>query len=399
MKYVIVIADGAADVPLDDLGGKTPLETARIPYTDELVANGIIGCVRTVPPGMQPGSDVAIMSLLGNDPAACYSGRAPIEAVARGITLGQSEWAFRCNLVTIIDNVMIDHSSDNISSEEAAILIGEVNRRFGSETLAFYSGVSYRNLMTYKGDFDGVTTPPHDILDKEISPYLPQGRGADLLQSMIRESQVFLPDHEVNRNRKKANKHPATSLWFWGEGTPPVFESFKKKYGLSGAIIAAVDLVRGIGILMGWDVIDVPGATGYFDTSYEGKGSHAIDALEDYEVVCVHIEAPDEAGHAGLPHEKIRAIEAIDTHIVGPIVHHLQSGGLPWRMLLMPDHPTPSTIRTHTADPVPFVIGGSDIEPNGRTSFTEQEAAIRGFMVEKGHTLMDFFLSPRPKLL
>jgi 2,3-bisphosphoglycerate-independent phosphoglycerate mutase len=396
LKYIIVIVDGAADVSLEELGNKTPLEAARLPAMDRLASKGITGTVKNVPADMPPGSDVAIMSLLGNNPHKYYTGRAPIEAAARGIKLEQDEWAFRCNLVTIIDGIMKDHSAGNISSDEAKALITEANNNLSTKKIKFYSGVSYRNLMIFKGDFEGHTTPPHDILDKEVKEYLPSGRGAKILQSLIKQSQTFLPDHEINRKRLRETKNPATSIWFWGEGKPPVFESFKKKYGLDGAIIAAVDLVRGLGILMGWEVIDVPGITGYIDTNYAGKGSFAIRALEKYDIICVHIEAPDEAGHAGSPHEKVKAIEQIDMHIIGPLLNHFNTTGCEWRMLIMPDHPTPCTIRTHTKDPVPFIIAGSGIRWNGGKSFTEAEAASTGLTIEQGYTLMDFFLSTNP---
>jgi 2,3-bisphosphoglycerate-independent phosphoglycerate mutase len=396
MKYIIIIPDGAADVPLKALGNTTPFAAARIPFMDSLALQGLIGTVKTVPANMLPGSDVAIMSLLGNNPQTYYTGRAPIEAAARGIRLEQHEWAFRCNLVTIIDNIMKDHSAGNISSGEAKVLIDEVNKRLGTENIRFYNGVSYRNLMTFKGDFGGHTTPPHDILDKEVEEYIPSGRNAQLLQSLISASQNFLPDHDINQKRIKESKNPATSIWLWGEGKATVFESFKKKYGLDGAIIAAVDLVRGIGILMGWDVIEVPGITGYIDTNYAGKGSYAIGALDKYDIICIHIEATDEAGHAGSAQEKIKALEQIDTHIVGPLITHFRTTGGEWRILIMPDHPTPCTIRTHTHDPVPFIIAGSNIRWNGGKSFSEAEAEATHLAIEQGHTMMDFFLSPDP---
>jgi 2,3-bisphosphoglycerate-independent phosphoglycerate mutase len=396
MKYIVIIPDGAADIPLKELGNKTPFAAARIPSMDSLASQGLIGTVRTVPADMTPGSDVAIMSLLGNNPQTYYTGRAPIEAAARRIKLKQNEWAFRCNLVTIIDNIMKDHSAGNISSGEAKVLIEEVNKRLGTETIRFYSGVSYRNLMTFKGDFEGHTTPPHDILDKEVKEYLPSGTKADLLQSLITASQTFLPDHDINQKRIKESKNPATSIWFWGEGKATVFESFKKKYGLDGAIIAAVDLVRGIGILMGWDVIEVPGITGYIDTNYAGKGSYAIRALDRYDILCIHIEATDEASHAGSAQEKVKAIEQIDTHILSPLINHFRTTGSEWRVLIMPDHPTPCTLRTHTHDPVPFIIAGSNIRWNGGRSFTEAEAESTGLTIEQGYTIMDFFLSSNP---
>lgn len=389
MKYVVIIPDGAADIPLSKLDGKTPLETAALPNLHAIALQGKCGKVQTVPEGMPPGSDVAIMSLLGNNPLICYTGRAPIEAAAQGIVLKPEEWAFRCNLVTITDNIMKDHSAGNISSEEANTLIAEVNRRLSSGDIRFYSGVSYRNLMIITLDYRGKTTPPHDILDRPVKEYLPSGEGSDILKKLIESSREFLPGHPVNQKRKNKGKNIASSIWFWGEGKSPKIKPFVDKFGIQGAIIAAVDLVRGLGMLMGWKVVDVPGATGFIDTNYKGKGEAAIKALADSDIVAVHIEAPDEAGHAGNPHEKIQALEQLDTHIIGPVFSHLSSGSEPFRILIMPDHPTPCTIRTHTREPVPFVIAGSDVESNGCEKFTEKEAGDTGLFVDAGYKMME----------
>lgn len=395
MKYVIIIPDGAADIPLNELDGKTPLETAAIPNLHRIASQGKCGQVRTVPEGMPPGSDVAIMSLLGNDPLTCYTGRAPIEAAAQGISLKPEEWAFRCNLVTITDNIMKDHSAGNITSAEAKTLIQEVNRNLGTAGIRFYSGVSYRNLMIITRDYHGKTTPPHDILDKPIDEYLPSGEGAGILKDLIDSSREFLPGHPVNEKRKGEGKNIATSIWFWGEGKAPKIKPFIDKYGIQGSIIAAVDLVRGLGMLMGWKIIDVPGATGFIDTNYRGKGDAAIKALSVSDIVAVHIEAPDEAGHAGNPHEKIDALKQIDTHIIGPVFSYLSSLSEPWRILIMPDHPTPCTIRTHTREPVPFVIAGSDVESNGCRMFTEKAAGATGLLVDAGFKMMEMLVENR----
>jgi 2,3-bisphosphoglycerate-independent phosphoglycerate mutase len=392
MKYAIIITDGAADIPLEELDKKTPLEVAAMPNSTALASRGQCGTVQTVPGNMPPGSDVAIMSLLGNNPLECYTGRAPIEAAARGITLEPEEWAFRCNLVTISGNIMKDHSAGNISTREAEILMDEINKRLRTKAIRFYSGVSYRNLMIIKGEFQGTTTPPHDILDKQIDSYLPTGKGSNILRKLITSSREFLPDHPVNRERKASGKNRASSVWFWGEGKAPEIKPFFDKYGIRGTIIAAVDLVRGLGRLMGWKVVDVPGATGYFDTNYQGKGEAAVKALGDSDIIAVHIEAPDEAGHAGKPGEKIKALEQIDTHIIGPVYSYLSTGSEPWRILIMPDHPTPSTIRTHTREPVPFVIAGSDVESNGCSGFTEKEAKATGLFVDAGYKIMDMLV-------
>lgn len=392
MKYAIIITDGAADVPLPELGGKTPLEAAHIPNLHTIAAMGKCGKVQTVPKELPPGSDVAIMSLLGNNPLTCYTGRAPIEAAAQGIVLAPGEWAFRCNLVTVTDHIMKDHSAGNISSEEAKALIDEVNRRLRTENIRFYPGVSYRNLMIISLDFRGTTTPPHDILDKPVGEYLPTGKGSDILKSLIESSGEFLPGHPVNRKRAGRGKNIASSIWFWGEGRAPKIKPFFDRFGINGSMIAAVDLVRGLGKLMGWKVIDVPGATGFIDTNYRGKGEAAIKALAGSDIVAVHIEAPDESGHAGNAHEKVQAIEQIDTHIIGPVFSYLSAGSEPWRILIMPDHPTPCTIRTHTREPVPFVIAGSDVTSNGCKMFTEKEAGATGLFVDAGYKMMEMLV-------
>lgn len=393
MKYAIIITDGAADVNLKELDGKTPLSAAVKPNIDRIASSGLCGTVKTVPEGISPGSDVAIMSVLGYDPVKYYSGRAPIEAAAKGIKLLPSEIAFRCNLVTIIDDIMKDHSAGNITQEEAEDLMKTINEKMGTKDIRFYSGVSYRNLMILNGKYKGTLTPPHDILDQDINSYLPQGTGAELLKSLIKKSREFLPSHNVNQKRLKQNKNIASSIWFWGEGTIPKFTSFNDKFGLNGAIISAVDLVRGLGILIGWEPIYVQGATGFFDTNYSGKGTSAVSALKDYDIVCVHIEAPDEAGHIGNAIEKIKAIEQIDKHIVGPLLDYFLKTDESFRILILPDHPTPCTIRTHTSDSVPFTIWGSDVVSNRCSSFCEKEAAKTGLHINKGNTLIDFFLS------
>jgi 2,3-bisphosphoglycerate-independent phosphoglycerate mutase len=392
MKYAIIIIDGAADVKLDELGGLTPLEAANKPFMDGIAAIGTSGLVKTVPDNLSPGSDVAIMSLLGNDPARFYSGRAPIEASARGIALAKDEWAFRCNLVTIVNGVMKDHSSSNISNDEAKALIAFVQEKLGSDIATFYSGVSYRNLMTYRGDWEGKTKPPHDILDQKAESFLPHGKGSEPLVELIRKSQSLLADHPINLKRMKDGKNPATSIWFWGEGKAPRMESFYEKYMMKGAMIAAVDLPCGIGMLMGWDCIAVEGATGYFDTNYAGKGEAAVAALGKYDIVCVHIEAPDEAGHAGEVKEKVLAIERIDRHIVGPVLGMLQNCKDEYKLLVSPDHPTPCTVRTHVNEPVPFEVCGTNVPHNGARKYTEADAASTGLFLARGWEMMDYFL-------
>jgi 2,3-bisphosphoglycerate-independent phosphoglycerate mutase len=391
-KHAIVILDGAADYPLPSLDGKTPLEAAKTPNLDRIVRLGMLGRVLNVPEGLQPGSDVAIMTLLGNDAKAHYSGRAPIEAVAKGITLGKGEWAFRCNFVTIENGVMKDYSAGGIANEEASELIEALNAEFGADGIRFHPGVSYRNLMVYKGEMEVTTTPPHDILDKDTAPYIPSGKGADLLTTLMKRSRPLLANHPVNLRRRQQGKNPANSIWFWGQGTSPDLPDFRKNRGMTGAVITAVDLVRGIGILMGFDCIQVPGATGFVNTNYKGKAEAAVKALKNHDLVCVHIEGPDESGHNGNPADKIEAIEKIDALIVGPLLSYLEEQTEGFRILALPDHPTPCALKTHTSDPVLFAAAGLGLKPNGFSAFTEKEAALSNLYITPGHTLMDFFL-------
>jgi 2,3-bisphosphoglycerate-independent phosphoglycerate mutase len=391
-KHAIVILDGAADYPLPSLDGKTPLEAAKTPNLDRIVRLGMLGRVLNVPEGLQPGSDVAIMTLLGNDAKAHYSGRAPIEAVAKGITLGKGEWAFRCNFVTIENGVMKDYSAGGIANEEASELIEALNAEFGADGIRFHPGVSYRNLMVYKGEMEVTTTPPHDILDKDTAPYIPSGKGADLLTTLMKRSRPLLANHPVNLRRRQQGKNPANSIWFWGQGTSPDLPDFRKNRGMTGAVITAVDLVRGIGILMGFDCIQVPGATGFVNTNYKGKADAAVKALKNHDLVCVHIEGPDESGHNGNPADKIEAIEKIDALIVGPLLSYLEEQTEGFRILALPDHPTPCALKTHTSDPVLFAAAGLGLKPNGFSAFTEKEAALSNLYITPGHTLMDFFL-------
>ena len=392
MKYAIVIPDGAADVPLDELGGKTPLQAARKPHMDWLAAHGRCGLVRTIPPDMDPGSDVAIMSLLGYDPRQFYTGRAPLEAAARGLSLAHDEWVFRCNFVTIIDGRMEDHSAGHISTEEGAALIAELNRVIARERIRFYPGVSYRHLMTLQGEVSVKTTPPHDILGQPIAPHMPTGPGSEILCTLIQRSEAVLAGHEVNQVRRDLNENPATHIWLWGQGKMPELPSFADRFGRTGAVVAAVDLVRGLAKLIGWQCIDVPGATGYLDTNYAGKAQGAIEALGQYDVVAVHVEAPDEAGHQGDAAAKVHAIEQIDRHIVGPVLEHLRGLGQPWRMLVMPDHATPCTRRTHLPEPVPFAMAGEGISSVVALDFTEAAAAQSDLHVDRGWELMEYFL-------
>ncbi len=394
MKYAIVIPDGAADLPLAELDHHTPLQAAKIPTIDAIAAMGRIGTVRNVPEGFAPGSDVAILSVLGYDPRADYTGRAPLEAAAQDLAIEPGMWVFRCNLVTIIDELMEDYSAGHISTAEAATLIAALNAAMASETVAFHPGVSYRHLMTYRGDVKVTTTPPHDILGEPIAKHLPTGKGADALRTLMARSRDLLAGHEVNAVRADLGENVASSIWLWGQGTPPVLEPFARRFGLTAAVITAVDLVRGIAALTGMDRIDVEGATGYVDTNYAGKGRAAVEALDTHDLVVVHVEAPDECGHNAQVDLKIKAIENIDRHVVKPILERLKAEGDDWRILVLPDHPTPCAVRTHTTDPVPFAIAGKDVVGVVADRFDEAAAAASDLHIRFGHEMMEYLTKP-----
>ncbi len=391
-KYVIIVPDGAADEPLDQFEGRTPLEAAETPNMDRISIEGRQGLVRTVPDGLEPGSDVAQMSLLGYDPLRYYSGRAPIEAAARGVRLGLEDWVFRCNLVTIADGVMIDHSAGHISTEEGSCLIEELQRHISDERIRAYPGVSYRHLLVFKGmDFDVRTYPPHDHIGKPVEKLLPRGKGADLLIQLMNQSQQLFAGHEVNKVRQDLGENQVSSIWLWGQGKQAALDNFRKRFGVRGAAITAVDLVRGLAKLVGFDLIEVPGATGFVDTDYEGKGSAAVEALEKYDLVFVHVEAPDEAAHEKNAALKKQAIEQVDKHVVGPVLQALERHES-WRILVLPDHPTPVRTGAHSAAPVPFAMAGTAVTGILHLGFGETNAAKSGLRIEKGCELMEYFL-------
>ena len=391
-KYAIIVPDGAADEPIEQFDNRTILEAAQTPNMDKVSVQGRQGLVRTVPEGMQPGSDVAQMSLLGYDPRQYYSGRAPIEAVARNIQLSGDDWVFRCNLVTIADDKMADHSAGHISTEEANKLIKDLNDQFGSEQIRFYAGVSYRHLVVFKGlDFDVQTYPPHDHIGTAKDKILPRGKNAEMLIDLMARSHQLFINHDINKVRTDLGENQVSSIWLWGQGKKARMESFQERFGLKGVTITAVDLVRGISKLIGFDLIQVPGATGFVDTNYQGKGSAAVEALKKYDLVFVHIEAPDEASHNGSVEMKKKAVEQIDKFIVGPVFEALQSYES-WRILVMPDHPTPISSKAHSPDPVPFAMAGTDISGILHTTFSEANAAKSGFKIDNGFELMEYFL-------
>jgi len=408
MKYVIVIPDGAADAPQDALGGQTPFQAARTPSLDALAARGQVGLTNHVPESLPPGSEVACMSLMGYDPLAYFTGRAPLEAAAQGIVLGPDDWAVRCNLVTISPAeggpVMEDFTAGHISTEEATELLAACQRGLAAEFAdlvgwEFKPGVSYRNLLIHRGRSDAPAplsadlraTPPHDLMDKPIADAFPRGFGSRLLADIMGRSGTWLADHPVNRARIAAGKRPATHVWLWGVGKAPAFEPFASKYGMGGTMITAVDLLRGLAALAGWKRREVAGATGYLDTDYAAKGRAAIDELSHTDLVCVHVEAPDEASHQGNAAEKVKAIEEIDAKIVGPIAKHLESLGS-HRILVCPDHPTFIATKTHSRGRVPFVIAGSDIAAGTQKTYDEVAAAASGRVLEPGWKLMGTFL-------
>ena len=391
-KYAIIIPDGAADESLEQFDEKTPIEAARTPNIDKISTLGRQGLVQTVPEKMEPGSDVAQMSLLGYDPGRYYTGRAPIEAVARNVKLSLEDWVFRCNLVTIADGKMADHSAGHISTAEGANLMEELNGRFGTEKLRFYPGVSYRHLLVVKGlDFDVRTYPPHDHIGVAMDKLLPRGKGADFLVDLMARSQQIFTGHDINKVRKDLGENQVSSIWLWGQGKRAQMERFEKKFGIRGAAITAVDLVKGLAKLIGFDLIDVPGATGFIDTNYQGKAAAAIEALGEYDLVFVHVEAPDEAAHSGDAEMKKKAIELIDEHVVGPVLEALQNYES-WRILVMPDHPTLIRTCAHSSDAVPFAMAGDNITGILRTTFGESNAARSGFRIDNGFELMEYFL-------
>lgn len=377
MKRLVVVADGMADRPLPERFGKTPLELAHTPHMDRLAREGAVGLARTVPPGMHPGSEVAIMSILGYDPRRFYRGRGPIEAASLGEPLAEGETAFRCNLITVREGILADYSAGHIPTAEAAPLVAALQEALGGPEVRFRCGRDYRHLLVVRGDFEGLSTqPPHDLMGQPIEAHLP----ADpRLRRLMEEAARLLGDHPVNRRRVARGEPPANAIWPWGQGGAMRLPPFPWR----GAVIAAVDLVRGLGALCGLRVVDVPGATGFLDTNYEGKARAALEALREGEFALVHVEAPDEASHQGSLEQKLRAIEDLDRRLLGPLLAGLRD--VPHRLLLLPDHPTPLELRTHAAEPVPFVVSPS-AGPHA-PSFCERAAASTGLFVAEGHRL------------
>jgi len=398
-KFIILIGDGMADWPISSLGGRTPLEAANKPNMDFMASQGSLGMVQVVPEDMYPGSDVSNLSIIGYDPRDVYTGRSPLEAASMGVELGKDDVAVRCNVVTLKDqganSEMEDFSAGHISTGEASELLHALQAKVADKDVRFYPGVSYRHLMVWPGGNDAVlTTPPHDIHGKNITESLPRGEGAEFLLEIMEISREVFPDHPVNRKRFDEGKPPANSIWLWGQGKAPRMMTFREKYGVTGSVVAAVDLIRGIGIYAGLDVVNVPGATGYIDTNFSGKAEYALRELETKDFVLIHVEAPDEAGHNGSAPDKIRAIERIDEDMVGPILARARSEG-DLTVLVLPDHPTPVAIRTHSQEPVPFTFYPS---PPGLLSFpgkryTEADAKATGQFLDAGTRLIGYLFA------
>jgi len=396
MKYIVLVGDGMADYPIKELDNRTPLEVARTPNMDFIATHGRLGRVKNIPSDMMPGSDVATISIFGYDPTKYYTGRGPLEAVNLGIELEEEDVAFRCNLVTVTGDRIVDYSAGHISSQEAAILIKFIDQKLGSERIKFYPGVSYRHLMLVKdavGEHlqDLECKPPHDISGENISQNLPRGKGADILIKLMQDSRQILESHEINLVRIDLKENPANMIWLWGQGRKVSMPKFQEKYGLTGSVISAVDLIKGLGKILGLEVIKVAGATGYYDTDYAGKANAALKSLEKKDFVFLHVEAPDEAGHNGDLREKITAIERFDQLVVGQILKAFKHRKN-FRILVLPDHATPLSVRTHTADIVPFGIFGKGVMGRGFLSYSEKEAEKSDLFFEKGYALMDYFI-------
>ncbi len=397
MKYVVVLLDGAADTPVDELGGKTPLEYAKKPNIDRLASLGEMGMTVTVPGNLPPGSDVANLSVFGYDPMKYYTGRSPLEAASMGVLLEPTDTTFRANIVTLSDEnkyedkIMVDYSSDEISTEEAHQLIDAVNAKLKTDDYEFFGGISYRHLMVWHNcENNFKLTPPHDISGRVIADYLPEN---NTILKLMKESYEILKNHPVNLARIEKGLHPANSLWIWGNGTKPNLDTYKSEFGISGAVISAVDLIKGIGYCAGLDVVDVPGATGTVHTNFDGKANAAIKALKDgADFVYIHLEGADEAGHRHEIDNKVKSIELIDEKIVAPVENYLRESGEDFNMLIMPDHPTPLSIRTHTSDPIPYILYRSGKEIKNDRIYSEAEAKKTGIFKPEAFRLINELL-------
>ncbi len=400
MKYIIILIDGVADYRIAELGNKTPLQYAKTPAMDSLARNSEMGTVKTIPDGMAPGSDTANLSVLGYDPKKYHTGRSPLEAVSLGIDLSEDDVVFRCNLVTLseeddyTDRTMVDYSAGEIPTDLSRILIEDIGSKLQTEKIKFFPGVSYRHIIVWEGGPDkNILTPPHDILDKKISDFLPRGPGSSALLDMMVRSSSLLKEHAINKDRIKKGARPANSIWIWGEGRKPALDSFYEKYKLEGSVISAVDLIKGIGILAGLTPVRVEGATGTIHTNFKGKASAAIGQLTGGKnFVYLHLEAPDECSHQGDTRKKVKSIEIIDREVIGPIKEALDRQGFDYKMMILPDHYTPVSARTHTSEPVPFLIYDSSRKAYSRSErFDEFSAKKTGLYFKEGYRLVDYF--------
>ena len=401
MKYIILQGDGMADYPLEVLGGKTPLEAAKTPNMDWLAARGVFGMAHVIPKGFPPGSDVGNMSIMGYDPVVYHTGRSPLEAASMGVALGPTDIAFRCNLVTLggsgKDTFMEDFTSGHISTEEAAVIMRDIARELGRDGIEFFPGVSYRHLMVWRDGKEKMdTTPPHDITDQKIASYMPKGDGAELLCQLMEASKPVLADHPVNRKRAAEGKRKASSIWLWGQGRAPALPPLTKRFGIRGGVISAVDIIHGLGVYAGLERIFVPGITGFLDTNYRGKGEYGVNSLAKNDLVFIHVEATDEAGHMGDVEKKIQAIEDFDEKVVGTVLQRM-AHRKDWRVLLMPDHPTSIALKTHVAEPVPFVLYSAEApRNNGNVGYNEKDAAKTGIVADQAFKLMESLIEGRP---
>lgn len=396
MKYIVLVGDGMADYPIPELSGRTPLEAARTPNMDFIAQHGMLGRVKNIPPHMTAGSDVATISIMGYDPVQFYTGRGPLEAVNLGVQLGVEDVAFRCNLITVSGDTLVDYSAGHIKSKEAETLVKFIAQKLATFEVNFYPGVSYRHIMVVKGGAARrleklETIPPHDILNQSISKNFPKGENAEFIINLMKSSQPLLEGHEINHVRIDLKENPANMIWLWGQGKKPELPDFTARYGVAGSVISAVDLIKGLGTILGLKVVNVPGATGYYDTDYEGKARAAIKSLKANDFVFVHVEAPDEAGHNGDLREKILAIERFDQLVVGTILNAFKADK-DFRILVLPDHATPVSLRTHTADVTCFGIFGKGVAERGFSGYNEKEAQKSDLFFEKGHELMEYFI-------
>lgn len=401
MKYLVVLCDGMADYPVEQLGGKTPLEYADTPNMDKLAKTATVGLIKTVADGLKPGSDVANLSVLGYDPNECYTGRSPLEAGSIGIDMKETDVSFRANLVTLsdepeyADKTILDYCADDISTADADVLVKFLAEKLDNEEFKLYSGVSYRHCLIWNnGSLDvGVLTPPHDITGKPIKEYVPVHKNAQKLYDLMKKSYELLKDHPLNLERIKNGLRPANSIWLWGEGVRANLVNFKEKFGVKASMISAVDLLKGIGKFSGMNVVEVEGATGYIDTNFEGKAQAAINEFKNgQDFVYIHVEAPDECGHRNEVENKPKAISIIDKIILGPVTEYLAETGEDFKVLVTPDHATPLSLKTHTNDPIPFFIYDSRVKKNGVDTFNENTAKETGLFIETGHTLMNKFI-------